>query len=120
MKNSGRLILVITTITASSIAFAAENACVIERMGLKDCYQTTGLDETQFKTLCTSVNQPLVPDAPPAKITFQDSCPTPVQGICENFYSQPLDAYYYGREAEILKHTKNGCEDKGGTWKTSK
>jgi hypothetical protein len=99
----------------SPLALAAESVCIMERDGLKDCYQNKGLDEAKFKEFCNSVNQ-IVPGAPPAKITFTDACPNPTQGICKNAFGQPLNAFYYNRDEHLLEHTKNGCAHFKGTW----
>lgn len=105
------------SLVLSPLALAADNVCIIERDGLKDCYQNTGLDETQFKTFCDSVNK-TVPNAPPAKITFKDVCPSSSQGVCQNVFGLQINAFYYQRDAELLGHTKEGCGIHKGTWKS--
>jgi hypothetical protein len=107
--------LLSASLALSPLALAAESVCIVERDGLKDCYQNTGLDDAKFKTFCNSVNQ-IVPDAPPAKITFTDACPKPTQGICKNAFGQPLNAFYYNRDERLLGYTKSGCASFKGTW----
>lgn len=111
--------LVCATFTLSPFALGAENVCIVERDGLKDCYENAGFDEAKFKLFCNSVNQ-IVPDAPPAKITFADACPTPAQGICKNVFGNPLNAHYYQRDAKLLGYTKEGCPLHKGTWSDAK
>lgn len=107
-----------TGMLTGATALAEETACVVERLGIRDCFQNVGMDSTQFKTVCMSVNQHVPAGGPTATIEFKSSCPTPAQGVCQNFFGKPIHAFYYGREAELLSHTQAGCEKQGGTWKS--
>lgn len=122
-------VLLLTCFTGliSLSAHAAPQACTLEGqmkvlgtlVDAKDCIETsTELPVARFKESCSALAQlGAMGGGTPAKVTYSEKCPANPQAACKHFMGQPADAYYYyRRDAELLKTTREGCTKTGGTW----
>lgn len=120
------LLLTCFTGLISLSAHAAPQACTLEGqmkvlgtlVDAKDCIETsTELPVARFKESCSALAQlGAMGGGTPAKVTYSEKCPANPQAACKHFMGQPADAYYYRRDAELLKTTREGCTKTGGTW----
>ncbi|KTT12653.1 hypothetical protein NS2R_08005 [Pseudomonas oryzihabitans] len=114
----------------TSLAVHAEDrACTLEGkvnalgtlVDTKDCLVVTSaeLSAARLKESCTALAQlAAVGGGGPAKITYSETCPANPQAVCKHFMGQPVDYYYYRRDADLLETTRKGCGQTGGTWWT--
>jgi len=120
------ILLVCFTGLASLTARADTQACTLEGqmnvlgtlVDTRDCMETsTELPVARFKESCSALAQlGAIGGGTPAKVTYSEKCPANPQAACKHFMGQPADAYYYRRDAELLKTTREGCTKTGGTW----
>jgi len=124
-KSHGALLAFIIGMGMSLSASAADNACLLEGTlttsetieEVKDCIQNAGVTEAVLKATCQGVSDMAVAiGAPPAKITYIEACPKPMQATCAGFFGQPMTSYYYNRSEKLLASSKKGCEMLGGKW----
>ncbi|WP_295518303.1 hypothetical protein [uncultured Pseudomonas sp.] len=122
------LVTCVTGLTALS-AQAEDRACTLEGkvnalgtlVDTKDCMvvMSAELPAARLKESCTALAQlAAVGGGGPAKITYSEKCPATPQAVCKHFMGQPVDYYYYRRDAELLEKTRKGCGQTGGTWWT--
>ena len=118
----------LVTLTSHPV-HAEDRACTLEGkvnalgtlVDTKDCLVVLSaeLPGARLKESCTALAQlAAVGGGGPAKVTYSEKCPTNPQAVCKHFMGQPVDYYYYRRDAELLETIRKGCGRTGGTWWT--
>lgn len=111
----------------SNIGFAQDKSCLLEgsfTLGgqtteIKDCIENKGVPQAQFEETCSKLVQitAAFPGGKAGTVTYMPTCPAKPQGICEGFFGQPMNSFYYKRDPKTLPNVKKSCLAQGGKWK---